>query len=205
MIASAAVSPLPSAQDAQQNGARGRGEAESAPFSQLDRDPDRERLLGELYAELRARAERFMRGQPRDHTLQTTALVHEACLKIFGNEGLEGANRAHVLALAATAMRTVLVDHARARGRVKRVPPGERVPIDELHVAYEERAVDLLALDEALSKLAAVDAVMSRVVELHFFGGLSLEDTARAVNLPLRTLERRWAATRAWLRAEIGG
>ena len=145
-----------------------------------------------------------MRRQPRDHTLQTTALVHEACLKIFGKERLVSTDRAHLLALASTAMRSVLVDHARARGRVKRLPPGERVPIDEIQCAYEERAIDLLALDDALSKLARFEPVMARAVELHFFGGLSLEDTARALELPLRTLERRWSATRAWLRAEMG-
>jgi DNA-directed RNA polymerase specialized sigma24 family protein len=89
-----------------------------------------------------------MRGQPRDLTLQTTALVHEACLKIFGQDRLEGGDRAHLLALASSAMRSVLVDHARARGRIKRTPPGGRVPIDELQIAYEERAVDLLGLDE---------------------------------------------------------
>jgi RNA polymerase sigma factor (TIGR02999 family) len=161
-------------------------------------------LLAELYTELRARAERFMRGQPRDLTLQTTALVNEACLKLFGQERLAGADRTHLLALASTAMRSVLVDHARARGRVKRLPPGERLPIDEVQVAFEERAIDLLALDEALKKLAVFDSCMARVVELHFFGGLSLEDTASAVDMPLRTLERRWKATRAWLRAEVG-
>jgi RNA polymerase sigma factor (TIGR02999 family) len=170
----------------------------------LDRNDAQDGLLGELYSELRRRAERFMRGQPRDLTLQTTALVHEACLKIFGQERLEGADRAHLLALASTAMRSVLVDQARARGRIKRLPPGERVPIDDLQVAYEDRAVDLLALDDALARLATFDPPMAKAVELHFFGGLALEDTARTLGMPLRTLERRWAATRAWLRTEIG-
>jgi len=172
----------------------------------LDRredDPDRDGLLAVLYAELRARAERFMRGQPPHMTLQTTALVHEACLKLFGQERLQGADRAHLLALASSAMRSVLIDHARARGSAKRVPQGQRVPIDEIQIAYEERAVDLVALDEALRKLATFDPQMARVVELHFFGGLSLEDTARAVEIPQRTLERRWAATKAWLRTEM--
>jgi len=163
-----------------------------------------EAILGELYAELRRRAERFMHGQPRDHTLQATALVHEACLKIFGPERFDGADRGHLLALAATAMRSVMVDHARTRGRIKRLPPGERVPMDDLQVAYEDRAIDLLALDQALERLASFDPSMSRAVELHFFAGLSLADTADALGLPLRTLERRWAATRAWLRKEIG-
>lgn len=161
-------------------------------------------LLGELYADLRARAEHFMRGQPRDLTLQTTALVNEACLKIFGQERLQSADRTHILALASTAMRSVLVDHARARGRIKRLPPGERLPIDEVCIAYEERAVDHMALNEALEQLAEFDPCMARAVELHFYGGLSLEDTARAIDMPLRTLERRWANTRTWLRAAMG-
>src|SRR5262245_5648146 len=131
----------------------------------VDRGEHRDQLLSELYGELRARAERFMRGQPRDLTLQTTALVHEACLKIFGQERLEGADKNHILALASTAMRTVLVDHARARGRVKRLPPGERVPLDDVQELFDERAVDLLALDEALRKLASFDEQMLRVVE----------------------------------------
>jgi len=184
----------------QHNGCRGGG---GGAFPALV-DGEQNGLLGELYGELRARAERFMRGQPRDATLQTTALVHEACLKIFGLERFESADRSHILALASRAMRSVLVDHARARGRIKRMPPGERLPIDDIHIAFEERAVDLLALDEALLKLADFDPTMARVVELHFFGGLSLEDTASAVGVPLRTMERNWAATRAWLRAEIG-
>jgi RNA polymerase sigma factor (TIGR02999 family) len=187
----------------QHNGQGGGGSGFSPRPGPVDTD-DPNGLLGELYAELRARAGRFMRGQPRDLTLQTTALVHEACLKIFGCERLESGDRSHILALASSAMRSVLVDHARARSRVKRSPPGERVPLDELRMAYEERAVDLLALDEALKELATFDSEMARAVELHFFGGLSLENTARALDMPVRTLERRWAATRAWLRAEMG-
>ncbi len=169
-----------------------------------DEGDARDRLLGELYAELRARAERCLRGQPPDLTLQATALVHEACLKLFGRERLESEDRSHLLALASTAMRSVLVDHVRAKNRVKRTAPGERVPLDGISVAFEERAVDLLALHEALERLAGFDADMARAVELHFFGGLPLEETARMVGLAQRTFERRWAAARAWLRAEIG-
>lgn len=198
------VPPFPSTLDARDNEPRGREAGFQPGASLLDRNDAQDGLLGELYAELRRRAERFMRAQPRDLTLQTTALVHEACLKIFGQERLEGIDRGHLLALASTAMRNVLVDQARARGRIKRLPPGERVPIDDLQIAYEDHAVDLLALDQALARLAAFDPPMARAVELHFFGGLSLEDTARMLAIPLRTLERRWAATRAWLRAEIG-
>jgi len=192
----------------------GHGTRESQPeewpipaSTQVNLQPEGDRsgaVFAELYAELRRHAERFMRGQPRDLTLQATALVHEACLKIFGPERLQGTDRGHVLALAATAMRSVMVDHARARGRIKRMPPGVRVPMDDLQVAYEDRAIDLIALDQALVRLATFDPAMARVVELHFFAGLSLADTADGLGVSLRTLERRWAATRAWLRKEIG-
>jgi len=187
----------------QHNGMGGGGGGVLLCTRQVD-GADDNGILGELYADLRARAERFMRGQRRDLTLQTTALVHEACLKIFGQERLAGADRSHILGLASSAMRSVLVDHARARGRIKRMPPGVRSPIDELQVAYEDRAIDLLALDEALRELDTFDPEMARAVEMHFFGGLSMEDTARALEIPQRTLERRWAVTRQWLRAEIG-
>jgi RNA polymerase sigma factor (TIGR02999 family) len=159
--------------------------------------------VGELYGELRRRAEHFMRGQPRDLTLQATALVHEACLKLCGRGEREGLDRTRLLALASTAMRSVLVDHARARGRIKRAPPGRRLPIDELQLAFEERAGDLVALDAALAKLATFDTGMVEVVDLHFFAGLSFAEVARATRVPLRTVERRWAATRAWLSREI--
>jgi RNA polymerase sigma factor (TIGR02999 family) len=165
---------------------------------------ERNGLLAELYAELRARAEHLMRGQPRDLTLQATALVHEACEKLLAQENQKDVDRTHLLALASRAMCCVLVDHARARARLKRQPPGERVPMDDLQVAFEERAVDVLALNEALTELATFDPEMARVVDLHFFAGLSLQSIAQDLGMPQRTLERRWAATRAWLRAEIG-
>lgn len=168
-------------------------------------DEQRRRTLASLYGELRTRAERFMAGQPRDHSMQATALVHEACLKLFGRECLEGGDRGRILALASTAMRSVLVDHARARGRAKRLPPSERIPIEALQQAFEERAGDLLALDAALEKLATFDATMAEAVNLHFFGGLTLAETASVLAIPERTLVRRWKGTRTWLRAEITG
>lgn len=160
--------------------------------------------LIEIYGELRRHAEHFMRGQPPDHTLQATALVNETFLKL-SNKDLVRTDRAHLLALAATAMRQVLVDHARARRCAKRSPPGERISSDEIQSAFEERAVDVLALDAALSKLAGIDPTMARAVDLHFFAGLTMEATADAVGMPLRTLERRWYATRAWLRNAVEG
>lgn len=159
--------------------------------------------LASLYIELRARAERFMTGQPKGHTLQATALVHEACLKLFGHDSMASIDRGRYLALASAAMRSVLVDHARAKGRNKRLPPAQRIPIEELQLAFEERGGDLLALDAALEKLRGFDPLMGQAIDLHFFGGLSFEHTAAALGIPLRSLERRWQGTRTWLRAEL--
>ena len=145
-----------------------------------------------------------MREQRKDHTLQATALVNEAYLRLHDGRELAATDRIGFLALASTAMRCVLVDHARSRGRDKRQPPGERVPLDALLVAYEDRAVDMLALDEGLERMDAFDPEMARAVEMRFFGGLSAEETAGFLGIPLRTFERRWQAARAWLRAEIG-
>ena len=145
-----------------------------------------------------------MRERRKDHTLQATALVHEAYLRLHEGRELAASDRVGFLALASTAMRCALVDHARAHGSEKRQPPDERVPLDALLVAYEDRAVDMLALDEALERLDGFDPEMARAVEMRFFGGLSAEETAEFLGIPLRTFERRWKAARAWLRAEIG-
>ncbi len=183
------------------------GQGEHAErFPSLDdaqRERERDRLIRDLYAELRRRAEGLMRGQPAGHTLQPTALVHEVLLKMWGGAEPAWEDRARFLAAASKAMRHVLVDHARARGRDKRQPPGDRIPLDEITTAYEARAIDLLALDEALDRLAAFDPTMARAVELRFFGGLSVEEASRILEVPVRTLERRWAAVRAWLFAEV--
>lgn len=144
-----------------------------------------------------------MRGQPACHTLQATALVHEVLLKMWGETDPPWEDRARFLAAASKAMRHVLIDHARARARDKRQAPGERLPLDAITAAYEARAGDLIALDEALDRLGAFDPLMARAVELRFFGGLSVEDSARILDIPLRTLERRWAVVRAWLHAEV--
>ena len=159
--------------------------------------------LEQLYDELRAMADRILREQRRDSLLDASSLVNEACLKLFGHERLHG-SRTEVLALASVAMRNLLVDRARARNREKRRPPGERVSFEQITIAYEDRAVDLLALNEGLCKLGQFDAEMARAVELRFFGGLSMEETADVLGIPLRTLERRWEVTRAWLRVEVG-
>jgi RNA polymerase sigma factor (TIGR02999 family) len=171
------------------------------------REDEHEKLVNELYTELYGelyeRARRWKRTQPKSVTLETTGLVHDACLKFLDREDLVHLDRTHVLALAATAMRHVLVDRARARQRLKRTAPGERVPLDELAIAYEDRALDLVALDEALRRLAAFDPVMARAVDLRFFGGLSVADAARSLGFSKRAFERRWETTRAWLHAEL--
>lgn len=163
----------------------------------------RTELLASLYEDLRLRARRYMRGQRPDHTLQTTALVNEACLRLLGQDDARWNDRDHVLALAARAMRSVLVDHARARLRAKRSAPGLRVPLDELIDGFQEGGVDVLALDEALGRLAAFDPLMAQAVELRFFAAQPVEDAARILGLPKRTFERHWSAARAWLKAEL--
>jgi RNA polymerase sigma-70 factor, ECF subfamily len=162
-------------------------------------------LLEHLYGELHRLAAREMRKERAEHTLQPTALLHEAYLKLIGTrENVHFENRAHFMALAARAMRSILVDHARRKKAVRRTAPGERVSEEGLVAEFEERAIDLLALDAALEKLQANDPRMVRIVELRFFGGLSIEETAQAVGTSTRTVERELMTARAWLRKEIG-
>ena len=187
-------------------GPNGAGAQErTGPAQERPENPPNEhqRLVEALYAELRERAGHYMRGQPAGHTLQPTALVNEVYLKLSTSGDSTWNDRVHFLATASRAMRQVLVDHARCRAREKRTPPGTAVPLDQIVLGYEERAVDLMALDEALADLAGFDATMARAVELRFFGGLSQEETAGLLKIPQRSFERRWAAARAWLLARI--
>lgn len=144
-----------------------------------------------------------MSWQRRDHTLQPTALVHEAYLRLVRRGDLEDVAAADFFAMAARAMRSVLVDHARRRNRLKRRGDAIREPLDDVVDLFEERAIDLLALDEALIRLAERDAEQARVVELRFFGGMSAEDTAAMLGVSPRTIGRLWNKARAWLREEI--
>lgn len=157
-------------------------------------------LYQRVYDELHRIAVRQMRGQPPGNSLQATMLVNEAYLRVFQQQWND---RAHFLATAARAMRSVLIDHARSRGRIKRRPPGERVPLEQLAEQCEERAGDLLVLDEALERLALFDERMVRLVELRFFAGLDMPDVASVLGVSLRTVRREWATARAWLRQEI--
>lgn len=155
-----------------------------------------------VYEQLLHLARRHMRGQAYDHTLQPTALVHEVWMRLAkGSDSWE--DTSHFFAAAGSAMRSVLVDHARRRGAAKRTPPGARVTLDLAFEQFQERAIDLVALDEALNRLAEFDPTMADAVEHRFFGGLSVEMTAKRVGMSKRTFERRWLVTRRWLRGEI--
>lgn len=160
-------------------------------------------LFTALYDDLHAQASRMMRQQHASHTLQPTALVHEAFLRLARGNGASWADRQHFLALAAKAMRCVVVDHARGKGRKKRGGDAHAVPLSSLTLAFEDRVVDLIALDDALGKLGEHDQRAARVVELRFFGGLSNTETAAILDVSARTAERDWEVARAWLFREL--
>lgn len=159
-------------------------------------------LLPLVYDELKRLANTFMKGQSAGHTLTATALVHEAYLRLVDDK-TTWQGRGHFFAVAAKAMRSILVDHARHKRAQKRGGHAERVPLDDAIARFEERSLDLIALDEALSRLANLDERKSRLVELRFFAGLSMEDASRALDISLATAERDWALARAWLLREI--
>lgn len=156
-------------------------------------------LLPLVYRQLHRIAQQQMARERPDHTLQATALVHEAYLRLVGNRDIEWANRAHFFAAAAEAMRRILVDQARKRGRIKRGGGRARVPMSVADLAAEQNPSEILALDEALKRLEKEDARMSRVVMLRFFAGLSIDDTANAMGISPRTVKREWTCARAWL------
>lgn len=157
-----------------------------------------------VYAELHRLAERQMASERKDHTLQPTALVHEAYLRLAGGEPAGIADRQHFLCLAARAMRSVLVDHARSRGADKRGGKGLRVTLHDGMVTEESQGPLLLALDDALAKLGGMDEQLARIVELKFFGGLTIDQTAAALQVSTPTVERGWRLARAWLQGEVG-
>lgn len=162
-----------------------------------------ERILPVLYDELRELAARELRGERRDHTLQVTALVHEAFLKLVAQDRQDYSNRAHFLAIAAQAMRRVLLHHAEKRRAAKRGGGGARVTLHEAQLFVEDRSADVLAVDEALQRLATLDADKARLVELRYFGGMTAEECAEALGMSQRTVEREWRFARAWLRADL--
>ncbi|HEV8600515.1 MAG TPA: ECF-type sigma factor [Gemmatimonadales bacterium] len=160
-------------------------------------------LFSLVYEDLRARAHRLLQGQPTGLTLSTTALVHESYLKLIRSERLSLQDRAHFLALAAHAMRLVLVSYARGHGAEKRGGGATPLELDEELVLSNERAEQLLALDEALERLARLNDRLSRTVELRFFGGLTLEETAEALRVAQSTVKLDWQKARAWLYREL--
>jgi RNA polymerase sigma-70 factor (ECF subfamily) len=160
-------------------------------------------LVPIIHEELRRLARHQMRGERDNHTLQTTALVNEAFLRLVDLRRIRWQDRAHFLALSARLMRRILVDHARSRCYQKRGGGAANVTLDESLVASPERGVDLVALDDALEDLARVDARKSQVVELRFFGGLSVEETAEALKVSPETVTRDWRLAKAWLLREI--
>lgn len=163
-----------------------------------------ERLLPQIHGELRKLAASYLRKERPDHTLQPTALVNEAFLKLVDQRSAKWQNRAHFFGIAAQAMRRILVDHARAHAAGKRGGAMRRVPLDGADLAGPATDVDLLALDEALTRLARLDPQQSRVVELRFFGGLTLEETAEVMHSSPATVGREWRMAKAWLAAELG-
>ena len=156
-----------------------------------------------VYEELRRLAASALRRERTDHTLQPTALVHEAFLRLAETPGASWENRAHFVAIAARVMRRVLVDHARGRNALKRGNGEIRVPIDDVDVPAVGQDVDLVALDDALARLALLDERQARIVELRFFGGLSVPETAALIGASERTVKRDWQVARAWLTREL--
>lgn len=163
-----------------------------------------DKLTPLVYEELRRRASRYLRRERRGHSLQTTALINEAFLRLIDAREVHWQDRAHFFAIAANLMRRVLVDHARRRDAEKRGGSALRLTLDEALAVAKETDVDLLAIDEALDRLAKIDPQQARVVELRFFSGLTVDETAAALGVSPKTVKRDWSVARAWLCREIG-
>jgi RNA polymerase sigma factor (TIGR02999 family) len=164
-----------------------------------------EKLTPVVYEDLRRLAHRYMAGERAAHTLQTTALVNEAYLRLIDGKQVNWQNRAHFFAISARLMRRILVDWARARQSQKRGDQPQRVTLDEALMLTRGRNEDLVALDEALKALTRVDPRKSQVVEMRFFGGLSVEETAEVLKVSLDTVLRDWRLAKLWLLRELGG
>jgi RNA polymerase sigma factor (TIGR02999 family) len=160
----------------------------------------RDALIPLVYDELHRLAKHFLSRQRPGHTLQSTALVHEAYLRLVGPAPVHFADRAHFFAVAARVMRHILVDHARARGAARRGGNNLTLVLDEAVAAPAEREVNVVALDDALNRLAALDARQATIVEMRFFGGLSIEETAAALELSASTVKRDWIVAKTWIR-----
>lgn len=171
----------------------------------MTHDAPLDHLVDDAYGELRRVADRYVRRE-RAQTMQATELVHEAYLRLARDAPARWENRAHFIAIAAIAMRRLLVERARRRGAAKRGGPNVQITLDEsLLASSPDATIDLVALDRALSRLSTLDAAHARVVELRYFGGLSVEETAAAMGLSPATIKRHWTLARAWLLRELGG
>ena len=164
-----------------------------------------DQLMPIVYDELRRQAARYLRREQAGHTLQTTALIHEAYVRLVDQRNMQWQNRAHFFGIAAQMMRRILVDHARSKKRVKRGGSEIRVSLDDVNVAAKGQDLDVVALDEALDRLAQIDEQQSRVVELRFFSGLSVEETAEVMGISKSTVKRDWSMAKAWLHRELSG
>jgi RNA polymerase sigma-70 factor, ECF subfamily len=181
----------------------------SHPVTQLLQDwgdgnqAARDELMPLVYEELHRQAHQYMRGERSGHTLQTSALVNEAFVKLVNQKNVHWQNRAHFFGIAAQMMRRILVDHARSRRSAKRGGDARPVSLEEVAIVSEERAADVVALDDALNSLAAIDPRKSQLVELRFFGGLTIEETAEVLDVSPGTVMRDWTLAKAWLRREM--
>lgn len=173
-------------------------------WSRGDRDA-LDALVPHVYAELRRQADRYLVRQRSGHTLQATALVHEAFLRLVDQTHASYKDRAHFFAVASRAMRQILVDHARRRTAGKRGGGATRLALEDAIAAVPARGVDLVALDDALARLEKLDPEQSRLVELRFFGGLTVEETAVVLGCSPATVKRSWSSARAWLYGELAG
>ena len=162
-----------------------------------------EKLMPLVHEELRRLAHRYMRRERRGHTLQTTALVNEVYLRLVDQKGISFESRAHFFGIAARAMRQILVEYARQRDALKRGGAMERVALEEAALVTDKPSAELIALDEALSELAEFDERLSRMVELRFFGGLSVKETAEVMRVHPNTIVRDWSMAKAWLRRRL--
>jgi len=158
-----------------------------------------EHLMPMIYAELHSLARIYMRRERNDHTLQATALVHEAYLRLRNVLDQTCRNRAHFVAIAARSMRQILVEHERNRGAQKRGGGRNRIPLEDTEIQYDDTRFDLLELDDVLNQLEALDQQQGRIVELRFFGGLSIEETAAVLGISTPTVKRDWVMAKAWL------
>jgi RNA polymerase sigma factor (TIGR02999 family) len=163
------------------------------------------KLIPLVYDQLRRLANAYMRRERTGHTLQTTALVHEAYLKLLGQHSVDWQNRAHFFGIAAQVMRRVLIDHARSHVRDKRGGGREHVQFDEALVFSPERSAEFLELNAALERLSEMDARQAQIVEMRFFAGLTVEETAEVLKISPKTVKRDWSVAKAWLHGELKG